>query len=120
MPRMLLIRETVRLIVRVRRRAVCTALALACAVAMLGVTLFASEPEPSASAAQWFTLPNILAVAVLVFHFGSLRQELSEIRTAQADLKKWREEAVPDTYVRRDVFDEYKRRQAHGPNYGHE
>ncbi len=72
----------------------------------------AQSPSPSATqanAGSWFmeqvNFSNIVAAAVLIYHFGFLRAQMERDRERLNKLEKFNEETLPDTYVRQDVHE---------------
>jgi hypothetical protein len=66
-----------------------------------------SDPAPSGrnwSFADLVTLPNLVSAAILIFHFGALRQELRDLRDRLTKLESFRDDSAPDTYERKDVL----------------
>lgn len=63
---------------------------------------FSDNPShPLNAGASWITLPNIMAVISLVYGAGVVREQFAELRERVTKL----EEDIPETYVRKDVFE---------------
>lgn len=73
---------------------------------------FAQAPPPAAGGGfdgwlrEQFTFSNVIAAAVLVYHFGVLRQQLSAQAETIAALVAWRqrEEGPDGVFARKDVM----------------
>lgn len=79
---------------------------------VLGVSLwaFVDDPKHPLTGASVFTLPNLMAVAGMLISVGTIWQQFQDTRARisalQAKHDELRDEHLPDTYVRKDVFEE--------------
>lgn len=95
-----------RLTCRARWHLWCTAGYLAIGT----VGLIASDnPANPVKGGDWVTWPNVMAVVSALISVGTVVQQWKDARAQIADLRtdlqKLVEETLPETYVRRDVFE---------------
>lgn len=78
------------------------------------VGLYASEnPANPVKSGELFTLPNLIALAGGLISAGTVWQQWQDARTKIADLAKevreLRDEHLPETYLRQDLFEAHLR-----------
>lgn len=56
------------------------------------------------------TLPNLASLAVLIYHFGMLRQEFADYKRRLASMEEWRQSGAPDAFASHDALIDIRRR----------
>lgn len=83
--------------------------AMLCTCAFMSLALSAQEiAEQPKSAWSWDTVlspQNVFSLAVLIFHFGVLRQEIKDMQARVVKLEKWRDDNAPNEFARKDVLE---------------
>jgi hypothetical protein len=99
---------TIRVLWKLKGRV--AALTLMTLGALTSIVLSAQAQTPTAppsSTYAWtlqepLTPANLISAGVLIFHFGMLRQVLTDLQKRLAKIEAWRDEGAPDTFARQD------------------